>query len=103
MRRKLGKASGSTMGFATLLAGAALAGLSGGVATAAAAYEQAKTTQADTSRRVCRTITPIGSRLTRRVCRTQAEWDDAQYRTQDGVLQQQMTTTTQLEQAPRPQ
>jgi hypothetical protein len=77
--------------------------LSGGVSGSAAAQGQSKATGEDRSRRVCRSQTPVGSRLTRRVCRTQAEWDEAQYRTQDGVLQHQMTTTTQLEQAPRPQ
>lgn len=71
---------------------------------AATAQEQGKTTvQNDRSRRVCRTEVPSGSRLARRTCRTQAEWEEAQYRTQDGVLQHQMTTTTQLEAAPRPQ
>lgn len=71
----------------------------------ASALEQAKTTTAqnDRSRRVCRTEVPSGSRLARRTCRTQAEWDESQYRTQDGMLQQQMTTTTQLERAAGPQ
>lgn len=66
---------------------------------------QAKTTTAqnDRSRRICRTEVPSGSRLARRTCRTQAEWDESQYRTQDGVLQHQMTTTTQLERAAGPQ
>ena len=78
--------------------------LTGGVsAPAATAQEQGKTTaQNDRSRRVCRTEVPSGSRLPRRTCRTQQEWDEAQYRTQDGMLQQQMTTTTQLEAAAGP-
>jgi len=29
----------------------------------------------DRSKRVCRNMTPTGSRMTKRVCRTQAEWD----------------------------
>lgn len=29
----------------------------------------------DRSKRVCRNVTPTGSRMTKRVCRTQAEWD----------------------------
>jgi hypothetical protein len=102
MSAKVRKASGFTMAFATVLVSATLTGLTGGFATPAAAYEKAKTAQGDGSRRVCRTVTPAGSRLTRRICRTQAEWDDSQYRTQDGVLQQQMSTTTLLEQAPGP-
>jgi hypothetical protein len=78
---------------------------SGVTVTAATAQEQGKTTttQNDRSRRVCRTEVPSGSRLARRTCRTQAEWDESQYRTQDGVLQHQMTTTTQLERAAGPQ
>jgi len=44
----------------------------------------------DPSRRVCRNIIPSGSRLGSRVCRTQAQWDEARDKTQDGVLQNQM-------------
>lgn len=76
-------------------------------AVAATAQEQGKaaaqsTAQPDRSRRVCRTEVPSGSRLARRTCRTQAEWDESQYRTQDGVLQHQMTRTTTMEAAGGP-
>jgi len=56
----------------------------------------------DRSRRVCRTLTPANSRLTQRTCRTQAEWDQATDRTQEGVLRFQTTESTQYEQAARP-
>ena len=61
-----------------------------------------KADEEDTSRRVCRNLTPSGTRLTTRVCRTQAEWAKSMDKTQDSVLQQQIETTTQLRQAPRP-
>ena len=79
--------------------------LAGGLGSVAAtAQEQGKSAaQPDNSRRVCRTEIPSGSRLARRTCRTQAEWDESQYRTQDGVLRHQTTRTTQLERAAGPQ
>jgi len=58
--------------------------------------------KADRSRRVCRTVTPTNSRLTQRSCRTQAEWDAATERTQEGVLRFQTTESTQYEQQARP-
>jgi hypothetical protein len=89
----IGTASGLTMGLAALLSGATFAGF----ATAAVASEQTAA-QGDTSRRVCRSITLSGSRLSRRVCRTQAEWDASRDRTQDGVLQHQVMEQTNTEQ-----
>jgi len=87
------------MGFGALLVAATLADPTGAFTTAAAAQEKAKADpNAAASRRVCRNLTPVGSRLTRRICRTQAEWDESQYRTQDGVLQHQMSTATTYEQ-----
>jgi hypothetical protein len=82
------------IGIAVTLTGATLAS-AGGVATA----EQA---EKEKSQRVCRTVTPSGSRLTRRICRSQADWDSTQQKTQDGVLDQQLKQSTLLEQAPRP-
>lgn len=93
----IGTASGFTMGLAALLSGVAFAGLAGGFATAAVAGEQSAA-QGDTSRRVCRSVTLSGSRLSRRVCRTQAEWDASRDRTQDGVLQHQVMQQTNSEQ-----
>lgn len=43
----------------------------------------------DTSRRVCRSLRPTGSRLATRVCRTQAQWDDIRKETQEFVQEGQ--------------
>lgn len=94
-------ASALAMGFGVLMAGTPLAGLTGSLA-AAAAEGQPKATQNDGSRRICRYLTPSGSRLTRRVCRTQAEWEASADRTQEGVLEFQRENTTQYEHAPGP-
>ena len=88
-------ATGLAIAFAVAVTGAAL---SGG-ATAAVQGDKAKE---DKNRRVCRTLTPTSSRLTRRVCRTQAEWDASQQKTQDGLFESQMRDQTLFEQAPRP-
>jgi hypothetical protein len=88
-------ATGLAIAFAVAVTGAALSG----DATAAAQGDKAKE---DKSRRVCRTVTPSGSRLTRRVCRSQADWDATQQKAQDGLLDQQLKETTLFEQAPRP-
>ncbi|MGZ8348272.1 MAG: hypothetical protein ACXWUP_14285 [Allosphingosinicella sp.] len=63
---------------------------------------QAKTSEPDTSRRVCRNLTPSGTRMTRRTCRTQAEWNAAMDRTQDGVLQFQTKNQTTFQQSGGP-
>lgn len=55
-----------------------------------------------TARRICRSITPSGSRLTVRRCMTQADWDKAEDKSRDGVLKFQTDNQTLLEQAPRP-
>ena len=83
------KASAMAAGFAFVLAGTVLTGL-----TAASAAEKGKE---DTSKRICRTIMPTGSRMTTRVCRTRAEWDKSQEKTADGVLQHQLKNSTQYE------
>lgn len=44
-------------------------------AAAAPAQPAASPIKNDTGKRICRTITPTGSRLSQRVCRTQADWD----------------------------
>lgn len=54
----------------------------------------------DRSRRVCRTIMPSGSRMTTRICRTQAEWDESQNKSQDGLLQHQMKQQSTYQQVP---
>ena len=83
------------MGFAALVSSAAFAGASGETAATAAVQGQPKTApREDRSRRVCRDVTPSGSRLVRRLCRTQAEWDASAQRSQDGLFEQQTETTT---------
>lgn len=63
---------------------------SGGMLPAEASAKKAKSAKDDTSRRVCRAVVPTGSRLSTRVCRTQAQWDEAQRKAQDGLLDEQM-------------
>ena len=50
-----------------------------------AAPTQAKPNGKDKSHRVCRVVTPSGSRFTTRVCRTAQEWEQEAQRTQDWV------------------
>lgn len=90
--------SSLAMGFGALLMGTALAGVTGGSAADAAVQEQPKAAQGDRSRRVCRVITPTASRLTRRVCRTQEEWDASSQRAQDGLLDHQINQATTYKQ-----
>lgn len=58
--------------------------------TGEAAAKKPKADKDDPSRRVCRSIVTVGTRLSTRVCRTQQQWDDAQRKTQDGLLDHQM-------------
>lgn len=75
-------------GIAVLMAGTSF------VAGSAASAES-KADKKDTSKRICRMITPTGSRMTTRICRTRAEWDKGQETTADGVLQHQLKNSTQ--------
>jgi hypothetical protein len=43
----------------------------------------------DGSKRVCRTLTPTGTRFTTRICKTQADWDLEMSKTQDSALSHQ--------------
>ena len=96
------------MGAKRIMAVAALAMGLGGLWTApagagdGAATQKPKLAKGDPSRRICKNIVPVGSRLTTRICRTKAEWDASMDKTQDGVLQTQMTTTTGMQPDPRP-
>lgn len=62
--------------------------------------KEGKTAKDDKSRRICRNVVPSGSRLSTRICRTKAQWDEIQDETQDGVLQFQMKEQTTYEQVP---
>lgn len=56
-----------------------------------------------TARKVCRTLTPSGSRLTVRRCMSQADWDANENKSRDGLLKFQTDNQTLLQQAPRAQ
>ncbi len=78
----------STIGLGMVGGSPALAGDPSSTAT------EGKKAGADPSRRVCRSVLPTGSRMRTRVCRTQAQWDASQDKTQDGILQHQMKEST---------
>lgn len=81
--KAIGTVPAMAMAMGVLLTGTALE-------TGAEAKEAKKT---DPSKRVCQSITPSGSRLVKRICRTQQEWDDHTKATQDGLLSFQRNNT----------
>jgi hypothetical protein len=95
------KASTLALTLAAAIGAAALSGVPQSPAARAQAEGENKPDD-PRARRVCRTLTPSGTRMTRRVCRTQEEWDRAMERTQDGVLQHQINNSTLLQQAKGP-
>lgn len=58
-----------------------------GAGAASAAGEQ-PTARDDASRRICRMVTPTGSRLAIRSCRTKAEWDEEAAQSRRGAEEQ---------------
>lgn len=88
---------GARGALALLAAGAALAAAPGAQAQTQS-QDQAGAAEQDRGRMVCRNVTPTGSRMSRRVCRTQAEWDRSRDRTQEEALREQMGTGTTYEQ-----
>jgi hypothetical protein len=86
--------SALTVGFAVLLASAVLAPVTGAAAASASVDTPRKATDART-RRVCRTVMQTSSRLTNRVCRTQAEWDESMREQQDSFLRHNFDQTRQ--------
>lgn len=60
-----------------------------GQTAASSGGEERRKASDDPNRRVCRTIVQSGSRLSSRVCRTQADWDREMRETQDAALAQQ--------------
>ncbi|MDB5722254.1 MAG: hypothetical protein JWP15_2872 [Alphaproteobacteria bacterium] len=52
---------------------------------ATAAAPAPKLAKNDKSHRICRVVTPSGSRFTSRVCRTAEEWENEARKTQDWV------------------
>ena len=85
-----------------MMAAAVAIGLGGLGTGPALAGDGPKLAKDDPSRRICRNEVPVGSRLSVRVCRTKAEWDRGESKTQDGVLQHQMRNQTTYEPAARP-
>jgi hypothetical protein len=79
-----------SIGTAAVLA-LGVAGLSTGTAVAqeGATPAKAKTADKSGSRRVCRNIVESGTRLSSRVCRTQADWDKAMLDSQNAAFDQQ--------------
>nr|WP_295373292.1 hypothetical protein [uncultured Sphingosinicella sp.] len=86
MRTFTGAAAALAMALAALSTGTALAQESAAESTTPA---KAKVADKSGSRRVCRNLVVSGSRLSSRICRTQADWDKAMTDTQDAALQQQ--------------
>lgn len=79
----------------------ALGGMSSGaILPGAAAAETPKAGKDDPSRRICKSVVKIGTRLSTRVCRTRAQWDEAMKQTQDGMLQHQMGPGSTFEMDP---
>ena len=77
---------------AKILKSAALASALGAMlaATPGAAFadgSKPKAAKDDPSRRVCKNVVRVGTRLSTRICRTQAEWARSMDKTQDGHLQ----------------
>lgn len=72
----IGTASKVAAGVALVLAGNVVAGKS--------------KAPPDPSRRVCKSLMPTGSRVPKRWCMTQLEWDEAAQRAQDSVFKQQV-------------
>jgi len=66
---------------------AAAAGPAG--ASPAWSLVQSEASSGTSARRVCRDITPSGTRLTQRRCRTQAEWDDEATKAGESLRQNQ--------------
>ena len=79
------------MGLTRFITITALAMALGALGTApAVAGDEAKKPKLakdDPSRRVCKNIVRVGTRLSTRVCRTQADWDSSMDKAQDGQLQ----------------
>ena len=73
------------------------AAMGAGLIAGSPASAETKTDKDDTSKRVCKVITPTGSRMTTRICRTQAEWDRSQSKTAEGVLRHQTNESTGYE------
>jgi hypothetical protein len=83
-----------TIAFAALAMELAALGAGAAFADESAAPLQPKKARTDTSRKICRIMVPTGSRMTTRICRTQAEWDKSMDKNQESMLRYQSTQQT---------
>ena len=84
--KTIGSVSKLAMAVGVLLAGAVI-----GQEISPSAAANAKTkVDNKKSKRVCRVVTPTGSRLVERICRSQEDWDVAEKQAQDGLMKQQI-------------
>ncbi len=85
--RRIALITGSVLALGVAALGSAAASAGGMGAPAEAAVGQAEESEADkaASRRVCRMITPTGTRMPIRSCRTQAQWDAETLQSQRGA------------------
>jgi hypothetical protein len=79
---------------AALAIGMSVAGAGPAFADDSAALPQPKKAKTDTSRKICRITVPTGSRMTTRICRTQAEWARSMDKAQESMLRYQSTQQT---------
>ena len=89
------------MTVAALAIGLGVLGAGPAFADQAAGTSQPKKAKTDTSRRICRNLVPSGTRMSSRICRTQAEWDSSRDKTADSVLRHQSTHETLMVQGDR--
>ena len=82
---------------AALAMGLGVLGAAPAVADEAAGTSQPKKAKSDTSRIICRNLVPSGTRMSSRICRTQAEWDASRDKSQDNLLRHQSTKETQYD------
>lgn len=87
---------------AALAIGLSAVGAGPALADDGAGASKPKKAKDDTSRRVCRMVVPTGSRMTSRICRTEAEWSASMDKSQANILRHQTTKQTLYQQAPRP-
>ena len=79
---------------ATLAIGLSALGADMAFAEGPAGTSQPAKAKPDGSRKVCVLVVPTGSRMSSRICRTQAEWDASRDKTADSLLRHQSTKET---------
>jgi hypothetical protein len=79
-----------------------LGALSTAPAVAGNGAKKPKLAEDDPSRRVCKNVVRVGTRLSTRICRTQGEWARSMDKVQDGHLQSLLKDHTQYEKGAGP-